>query len=255
MARHEQPMGVKDGEHVQEHLAFAEAPGFVQHLGIREQVGVGEHRALRLAGGAGGVEERGEVAGLALDGVETIGHRLARLDEGAVVVLAEGERFAGTVPLAQHRESFCRFGSRHHQSWLGIPEKVVQLPFRIRKVERQIDGAHAQAREVEDERPWRLLDLHRDAIAGRNAPLAHEARVARRFRLDIGVRPHRAGRGFQAGGRAVGGEMSREQRVEIRVLHRSFLHRKQKNTVFEPQRFLPEGCTRIACDFIRVNPP
>ena len=127
VARHEQPVGVEDGEHVQERVAFAESPGLVQHLRVREQVGVREHRTLRLAGGARGVEQRGEVAGPALDGVEPVGHRAARLDQGAVVVRAEGERLAGAVPFAQPGDRVQRFRSRHHQSGLGIAEEVVQL--------------------------------------------------------------------------------------------------------------------------------
>ena len=135
----------------------------------------------RLAGSAGGVEQRGEVVGAALHRVETIRHRPARLDEGAALSGAEGERLADTVLPAQPGDAARRRRSRHHQPGLGIAEEVVQLPFRIRRVEWQVDRACPQAREVEDERPRRLLHLHRDAIAGHNAPLVHQARVARRL--------------------------------------------------------------------------
>ena len=220
VARHEQTVGVEDREHVQEHVALAEPPGLVQHLCVRVEVRVGEHRALRLAGGARRVEQRGEVAGAAFDGVEGIRHRAARLDQGAVVAHSEGERLVDAVPFAERRESFRRLGSSHHESRLGIAEEVVQLPIRIRGVEREIDRARAQAREVEDECPRGLLHLHRDAVARRHAPFGHHVRTAGRRRLDVGPGPQHPVRGFEAGCGAVSGEMRFEECVEVGVRHR-----------------------------------
>ena len=213
---------MEERQHVQEHVAAAESPGRVQHPRVGVEVVVGEHRALGLAGGARGVEERREVVGLARHGVEGVGHRAARLDQGAVLSGAEGEGLADGVALAQPGDAVRRLRPRHHQPGLGVAEEVVELALGIRGVERQVDRARAQACEVEDERARRLLHLHRDAVAGRDAALAHQVRVAGRLGLDVGVGPRRAGRRFEAGGGAVGGEMCVKECVEVGVRHRSF---------------------------------
>ena len=189
-----------------EHVAPAETPRGVQHLGVGEQVGVRKHRSLRLSGGAGGVEQRREIAGPARDGVESAGHRAARLHQGAVVVRAERERLTCSSAFAELRECIHRLGPHHDHLRLGVAEKIVQLALRVGRVEGQVGGARTQAREVENERSRRLLHLHRNAVAGRDTPLDHQVGVAGRLGLHIGERPNLATRGLQAGRRTVGGE-------------------------------------------------
>ena len=213
-----------------------------------------EHRALGLAGGTRGVEERGEVVGLPLDRVEALGHRAARLDQGAVFVRAESQRLTDAVTLAQPGDRVQELRPRHHHPGLGIAEEVVQLPLRIRGVEREIDGARAQAREVEDERLRRLLHLHRNAVAGFDAPLAHQARVARRSGLDVGPGPHRAVGGFEAGGGAVGGEVRFEECVQVGVVHLTRSSILRRGTEREPEQRPCEQYTHIAYSVTDEHP-
>src|SRR5262249_29875694 len=52
-------------------------------------------------------------------------------------------------------------------------EEIFELGECVGGVERQIDRARAQCREVEDQRLRRFLDLHRDAVAGLD-PAQHQ---------------------------------------------------------------------------------
>ena len=57
----EQAVGVVDRQRMQQHVAVAEAPVVDQRQRIGGQVAVAEHRALRPAGGAGSVKDRGKI--------------------------------------------------------------------------------------------------------------------------------------------------------------------------------------------------
>ena len=70
VARHEQAVGVIDRQRVDQHVLVGEAPVVDQAVGVRREIVVRQHRALGTAGGARGVEDRGEVVIGARDGCE-----------------------------------------------------------------------------------------------------------------------------------------------------------------------------------------
>ena len=64
----EQAVHVEDRQRMQQHVARHEAPVGVQRLGVGGDVAMRDHGALGAAGGAGGVDQRGEVVGAARGG-------------------------------------------------------------------------------------------------------------------------------------------------------------------------------------------
>ena len=68
--RDEQAVHVVDRQRVEQHVAAREAPVLDQRRRVRGEVAVRQHRALRAAGGARGVEDRGEIVRLRRHGGE-----------------------------------------------------------------------------------------------------------------------------------------------------------------------------------------
>ena len=65
IGRDEQAVGVEDRQGVQQHVVAREAPGFDQCFGVRQQIVVGQHGALRAPRRAGRVEQCREIIGAA----------------------------------------------------------------------------------------------------------------------------------------------------------------------------------------------
>ncbi len=61
----EQPVHVEDRQRVQQHVTRPETPVGVQSLGVGRDVAMGDHGALEASGGAGGIDQRGEIVRLA----------------------------------------------------------------------------------------------------------------------------------------------------------------------------------------------
>ena len=74
--RHEQAVDMVDRQRVDQHVVAREAPCSIERLRVRGEIAVAQHRALRAAGGARGVEDRGEIFGAARDGFERGGRRV-----------------------------------------------------------------------------------------------------------------------------------------------------------------------------------
>ena len=210
----EEPVGVEDRQGVEEDVAVGEAPGRDQHLGVRDEVVVGQHRALRAPGGARRVEDRGEVVGPAVDRGER-GRGIAdAVGERAVALSVEGLE-AGR----QRREAFGAARIADEQRRARILDEVRDLVRGIGGVERQEDDAGSEGGEVEGEGLRCLLDLHRHPVAGPEADVGERAR--RRQRPGVERRPgHRPpGRVGQERGRAC--SERREKGVVERVGHRA----------------------------------
>ena len=126
---------------------------------------VRQHRPLGAAGGAGGVEDCGEVIGGARDGVE--------LRRG-------GGDFFGERPVPRDAETFhrrqaefpCEFPRRRKQvgpakgqGGLGVAEEIVEFGERIGRVQRQQGGARPKAGEHQHDCVGRLVDLRRHPVA------------------------------------------------------------------------------------------
>ena len=163
--RHEQAVGVEDGQRVHEHIVGGEAPALDQRPRVGAQVVVREHGAFRPPGGAGGVEDGRQVAAVTSH-VDALGRRGAGgLQKRALALAAHRlqSRHAGRGDDGGHVVAPLRAADEHDR--LGIAEEVVDLRRRVRGIERQVDGARPQAAEVEHDRGPRLLDLDGDPVA------------------------------------------------------------------------------------------
>ena len=200
--RHEQAVDVIDRKRMQQPVLGGDAPGIDQRLGIGQEIAMGDHRPFGAPGGAGGIEDRRQISGVAPHGRGPCVYAFGRLDETATT---RGVQRMCRDPLArsQSADAVGAFGIADDQAGFGITEKVVELAVGIGRVQRQIDGAGFQAGEIEKNVLGGFLDLHRDAIAGGDALRLQEAGEARRLLLEflIGDEPAVS----EAQGRAVGG--------------------------------------------------
>ena len=164
--RHEQAMDMEDRQRVDQHVARAPAPIVLQDPGVAQQVGVAEHRALAAAGGAAGVEDRGQVVGASCRRPVAVGLDRGALQQAAAAGVVEGVdvRAAGREREPADPAEGC--GRAHHHRRLGVADEVGHLVTLVGGVERQVDVAGPQHRQVEHQRFDRFFDLHRDAAAG-----------------------------------------------------------------------------------------
>ena len=159
---------MEDRQRVDQHVAFAPVPEVLQNLRVRQQIAVAEHRALAAAGGAGGVEDRGQIAGRLRRDLVRVGKMRGAVEQraGAVVVQREDVRHALLEgELADPRE--VPAGADHHRR-LGVAQKIVQLGRLVGGVQRQVDEAGAQGRQVQHQRLDRLLGVRGHPAAGRD---------------------------------------------------------------------------------------
>ena len=143
-------MGVIDRQRVNQHVLVRESPVVDQRARIRCEIVVAEHRALGAAGGARGVKDRGEI-------VVGAGHRF---EFGAGFVGGFRQR---TLAVSSQRldlgvdlpcdctDPFGPGSIAHHQRWFGVGDEIIQLVQRIGGVERQIDRAGADRRQIKHE--------------------------------------------------------------------------------------------------------
>ena len=141
------------------------APGLAQRLGVRNEIAVGQHRALRAPGGAGGVEQGGEIVGVARDGLEGVGLAARRLGQASPAIGVEREH-ACPGRGRDRLEALVARRVADEDGGLGVAEEVLDLGRRVAGVERQEDPARPHRGEVEHDRLDRLLDLGRDPVAG-----------------------------------------------------------------------------------------
>ena len=90
VAGHEQPMGMEDRQGMDQSVVLVEAPGLDQRLGVGAKIAMAQHGALGAAGGAGGVEDRGQVIRPALEDVIDRRGRLGLLHQATVGGGAQG---------------------------------------------------------------------------------------------------------------------------------------------------------------------
>ncbi len=129
-----------------------------------------QHRALRAAGGARGVHDCGEIIVVPVN--RWFQRRDPRGSPGipAQVVeardphtLLRGGLLAGQF--TQRIRSQEAFGLHNHQSRPGVLDKVAQLNVGVAGVERHVNGALAQYREVQPDHVDVLVELYGDPIA------------------------------------------------------------------------------------------
>ncbi len=202
----EQAVGVEDRQGVQEHVAGPEAPRVGERRAVRREVALREHHALRRTGRAARVQHGGEVLGMLGDVVE--GVRLVRR------VVGEAPP-PGGVHRERHRSgwrSARRVVDEHHRS--RVADDVSHLGVGRRRVDRDQRGAGAEARPVDEEERWALVDLDGHPVARGHAEVRERAGEARRRRVGLAVRDRGAPRHLEQHGGRIGGSTPVEELAE-----------------------------------------
>ncbi|KAG0746335.1 hypothetical protein G6F57_020702 [Rhizopus arrhizus] len=120
-------MHVEDGQHVQQHVVFAPAPVFVQHLRVGRQVAVRQHRALAAAGGAGRVQDGGQVIRLAGHGLEGLRQAAGGRQQRAGAVLVQRVDVSATGAIGRALYPVTILAGADHHGRLGIAQEVFDL--------------------------------------------------------------------------------------------------------------------------------
>ena len=205
--RHEQAVHVKDRQRVEQHVVIAPAPGVAEGLGVARQVAVGQHRAFRAPGRAGGVDDRGEVSR------GPFGYPRDRASRTHGI----RERPAPRSIQSGDRDTRSDRGSRtrHEQRGFRVRQEVLHLPRRVGRVERHVNSPCLQAAEVQGNGLGRLRGLHDDSVARFHAERGQRAGRGRHPGLQLRVRPVRPVRKPQARLPAACPEPALEAPVEV----------------------------------------
>ena len=147
-----------------------------------------QHRALAAPGRAAGVDDRREVVGL-LDGdlmpVALSGRPLQQA-AAAVVVKGEHMRHRATGALRAISADPADVAARtHDERRLGIADEVLDLAALVGGIERQVDEAGAQHRQVQHQGLDRLLGLHGDSRARGQVERREQVRDPRGAALEV----------------------------------------------------------------------
>jgi hypothetical protein len=187
-----------------------EAPVLRQRPRVRQQVVLRQHRALRPAGRAGGIEESRKVTAIAVDGGKLRRHPLRRRGQAAGPVGVE--RFGlGRQAVGDRGERRARGLVADHHARAAVLYEIGQLIDRVGGVERQEDDARLRTGGIEREGFRRFVDLCRQPVAGRKAGPGQGMGEARRIGEERGVGPFRTVGELQEGVGPAG--MRPEQRV------------------------------------------
>ncbi len=123
---------------------------------------MGQHRPLAAPGRAARVEDRRQVVAAPRGRPMRVAEVAGALEQAAAAIVAQGEdvrRPGGERELRRPGEIL---GRADEDGRLGVAEEVADLVALVGGVERQVDVAGAQHRQVEEQRLDRLVDLHRD---------------------------------------------------------------------------------------------
>ena len=126
---------------------------------------MGDHSALGAAGGAGGVEDGGQVVGVAVRDLVQRRQALGQVGQAAAARRIHGVKLRHAGGLGDGAQAIQRLGPHQEGPWLGVAEEVGDLVCLVGGVERQVDGANLQAAEIEEDGVGRFLDLHGHPIA------------------------------------------------------------------------------------------
>ena len=183
---HEQAVRVVDRQGVDQDVVGRELPGVAQREGVRDEVAVRQHRTLGAPGRARRVEDGGEVVRLDHGG-----------REGVRLLVGEVRQRPGPASVQrldrdvarESRDGIAPSGVADDELRLRVPDEILDLRRRVGGVERKVDRAGPQGAEIEDEVLHRLLDLHRDPFARRDAPRLERVRHATRPEDEVVVGP------------------------------------------------------------------
>ena len=186
VCRHKQPVRVEDRQRVEQHVVGRELPRLQQRVRVGGKVIMRQHRAFRATGGAGRVENRGEIVAGARHVRKFIGARPGEIEQRAVRVRAQCLDCRDAELVGDGGQGGLFLRRADDDARLGVANEVFELGERVAGVERQVGRAGAQAGEIEQDGVGGFLDLHGDAVAGLDA--AGDERIGDAPRLRDGVR-------------------------------------------------------------------
>ncbi len=140
---------------------------------------MGEHRPLRTAGRARGVEHRGEIVRSAFDDIVERRRRVSENGEASGSVHIE--------PVHGNRQVSERGRPRHHDCRHRVVDEELDLGRCVGRVERQEHGTGAEAGQVQRHGVRRLVDLDDDTITDGDAAFAEGTGHRGRTFLDVAV--------------------------------------------------------------------
>ena len=159
---------MEHGQCVEQDIVGGDLPDVAQGPCDEGQVGMREHRPLGAPGGAGGVEDRGHVVGVDRGNLVERGRRPRPLGERTRSVGLECDR--GPAVFARQRQDRLECAAAtHEKAGAGVFDETGDFHRRVVGVQRQVDRADPQYRQVERERLGALADLRDHAVASCNA--------------------------------------------------------------------------------------
>ena len=142
----EKPMNVEDRQRVQQHIVLGKFPSPAQAVGIRIKIAMGEHGALRAAGGTGRVKNGRQVAHAGF-GVRKTFRRIGCLPDqrSVLTVVAQGQK---RHRRQTGRDFFPVFVGADKQARLGVLNEIGELRRGVSGVQRQIDKTGPETRQI-----------------------------------------------------------------------------------------------------------
>ena len=133
-------------------MSLSEEPKRQQSIRVSafdDEILVGEHRALRAAGGARGIEDRGQIAAGARRRLELRRRGGDRIGECSIAIDAEAlDRTQAELP-RKRSNRLDLAGPAEGQRRLGVAKEIFELGERIGGVQRQQNRAGAKASQRE----------------------------------------------------------------------------------------------------------
>ena len=124
-----------------------------------------QHGALASARGAAGVQNSSQVVGILKHHLVLIFLMRSALKQGACSIVIQSEHMLRACFECNFADP-SKIGSRtHHHRWLGVANEVFNFRTLVGGVERQKNITRSKCCQVEHDRLYRLLNLHRNATA------------------------------------------------------------------------------------------
>ena len=147
-----------------------------------------EHGALGAARGAGRVEDRGQIVRPARDVLKNLWRGAGSLQQRAVFAHAQSLDVRDPGDGGDGLQLFAILRLAHEDARSRIAQKIFDFGGRIGRVQRQKHSPCAQARQIEQDRVGRFIDLHRHAVASDHAAISQHIGDSGRTCSQIAVR-------------------------------------------------------------------
>ena len=167
MNGHKQAVHMKNRQRVDQHIASAfwppglrPTPIILERERIAEHVAVREHRAFAATSCATGVEDGGQVIGLAHHGFVLVAVARSTVEQTARAVFVEGEDMLCARLERDLADPTKMSTAADHHRRLGVANEILNLGTLVSSVQWQKHIPGAQSSQVQDHGLNRFFDLH-----------------------------------------------------------------------------------------------